>query len=400
MMELSIEKSADEKILVLKSDVGFFTKDFRFILLFFLLVFLEVPIFLLLIKFLGDESLFYIFAFIFVASIMGIFLLIIIFAYPKLFLLYANKEDGKLRLGWIKNLIFKSFQEIPFKDITDIYSIVVGLEKKKKVAINLKTIDGKTLNFSFILKDIVDDIEIARILITLSNILGFNTYKATLSSSILRIYFSKDFDLIAKTSDVKSIKFVKEDGKKIINNEFSIPDLKIKLIGERVISVLRKPNKYDLLRIIAFFVICPLIILIALLSKDPYKYHAIAFSISIYLIIIYIFRKYLVPIEVIFDMSTGEISIKRVLFSKKKFYLFDINEIEVKDVKINRMGTILFEISYLLKDNKKMQLFFVETPINSSKNFEVLVNIITLLEYLTSNFNIPIKNSCTTISNL
>lgn len=236
---------------------------------------------------------------------------------------------------------------------------MVNLGNHKRVSLHLKTVDGQTLNLLFNLNDFINYNEIVKVLINLANSLGFNTYKAISSNFVLKIYFSKNFDLDSKTSVLKNIKFIKED-RETLEKGISIPDVNIKVLGEKIILVIREPNKYDLLRIIALFVVYPLIMFIALLSKDPYKYHAIIISLAIYSAILFYFKKYLVPIQILFHRLSGEVLISRAFLVKTRFHLSNEREIEIRDFRHDRIGSLIFEVLALLNDNKKILLFLLK----------------------------------------
>lgn len=398
-MEFYLQKNIDFQSVFLESKDSIFSKDFKILLAFILLILLEVPVFLIIIKIFANEALFKTFLLVFTASLLALFVAIFLFAHPKLFLIHADREKGKLLLGWIKYLVIKSFQEIRYEDIESIKVIILDLAGNNKVVLNVKEISGQTLNLTFTIKDMNDVNEITRVLINLSNILGFHTYTAFNKKFAMEIKFSKYYDLVNRTDDLRNIKYLRDENEELLS-DINIPDIKVDVKdGERV-SIIRKPNLYDLIRVLALFVVFPVIIIIAFLSKDPYKYHAIIISLAIYSAILFYFKKYLVPIQILFHRLSGEVLISRAFLMKTRFHLSNVREIEIRDFRQNRMGSLIFEVLALLNNNKKILLFFVETSLSNKRTYEIFVNILSLVNYLVLNYNVPIKDSCKSISNI
>jgi hypothetical protein len=77
------------------------------------------------------------------------------------------------------------------------------------------------------------------------------------------------------------------------------------------------------------------------------------------------------------------------LFIKVSFPLYQIEQIEVKEIKANRTGTYIFQIYGRLKNGRKKQLFFTEFGYKEEKVLEVLANINILNTYFQKNFGIP-----------
>lgn len=390
-MDFYVKNNIEFKSVILESQEGVFTKENKILLAFFLLILLELPVFLILIKVFTNQELFKKFSLLFIGSLFVLFVAIIVFANPKLFLIHAEKEKRKLILGWIRYLFFKSFQEVLFEDIISLEVFCLNSEKNKRVILNIKNVSGQTLHLAFTVINVNDINDLARVFINLSNILGFRTYTAFQNDLVLKIAFSKNFDLINSSNDLKNINFIKYETEKL--SGIFLPDIKIETKGDEKVSIIRKPNSYDIIRAIALFIIVPIIFLIAFLSKDPYKYHAIIVSLGIYSAILFYFKRYFVPIHIVLDRLTGELLIVRSFFIKTKFYLSSVREVEIKYFRVNRLGTLIFEVSALLRDNRRIIIFFVEISTNNKRKYEIFTNILSLVNFLTSNYNIPIKES-------
>jgi len=372
---------------LLKASKDKISKDLLIILLIFILIIVELPIILLLIKKTAQILPDYFYVLIFV-MIFFVFLILFASAIPKVFMIRV--ENGNIEIGWIKNFIFKRVQTIKGNEIKKMAVSYFKKDSENKILLEIFT-DKKTPTLiSFSVSGLDEIKEIAKIFLNIAYILNFHTYGAkNLGDLSFKINFSKGYEEKRKIEyEIEDVIF-EEYSEDINLRDLSIPYVEIRDFNPMKIIIYRKSNFYDILRIFIVFVLFPFVITMLFISADPKNYHAISLFIPFYFFVLYLMRDFITPIKLEISKIKGMVTVKK-LFIKVSFPLYQIEQIEVKEIKANRTAKYIFQIYGRLKNGRKKQLFFTEFGYKEEKVLEVLANINILNIYIQKNFGIPV----------
>jgi len=361
------------------------SKDLLIIILIFVLIIVELPIILLFLKKTIQNLSDYFYIIYFALTIL-VFFIVFASAVPKVFMIKAN--NCNIEIGWIKNFIFKRVQRIHCNEIKKMVISYLKKDSDEKILLEIFT-DKKTPTLiSFSISGSNNIKEIARIFLNIGYILNFYTYGAkTVGELSFIMNLSKTFDEKRKIED-EIDNFVFEEISEDINpKEIKIPYVEVRDLNPLRIVLYRKANFYDLLRIFLLLVFFPFAIIMLFIYAPSKNYYAISMLIPFYLLILYLMRDLIAPIKLEISKIKGLVTVKR-LFIKDSFPLYQIEQIEVKEIKANRSGTYIFQIYGRLKNGRKKLLFFTEFGYRKEKVLEVFANINILSTYFQKNFGI------------
>ncbi|GAQ95357.1 hypothetical protein TAGGR_2247 [Thermodesulfovibrio aggregans] len=365
-----------------------FTKELKILILLFIVVVLELPIIFLLLKpAFHDEKDFYLFIFAMIFMILGVFSIVVLSAPSKLYSISVNRHKNSVELRWIRNLFLEKIETIPFEKLSKIYVSIVNTRGKNRVIIKIEKIDGNRVNAVFTLLE-TDKEEIANVFLNMALIAGFQSYTAFREGNCFSINFSKGFE--EKTRLNYSSKLVFEEGKRDIEKDkLRITNLVIEELNPLKVILYRKPNLFDIVRFLILYLIFPLLFLFILIYEKTQKLTALSISLFAYVIILYLTRRMIAPMNILIDKMRGTVKVKKIIYSYT-FPISEIKEIQISDMIGRRTGTFLFFVDAIMKDNRKNQLFFIEVKSQESLIHETYVNIKILLDQIFGELNIPI----------
>lgn len=365
-----------------------FTKELKILILLFIVVVLELPIIFLLLKpAFHDEKDFYLFIFAMIFMILGVFSIVVLSAPSKLYSISVNRHKNSVELRWIRNLFFEKVETIPFEKLSKIYVSIVNTRGKNRVIMKIEKIDGNRVNAVFTLLE-TDKEEIANVFLNMALIAGFQSYTAFREGNCFSINFSKGFE--EKTRLNYSFKLFFEEGKRDIEKDkLRITNLVIEELNPLKVILYRKPNLFDIVRFLILYLIFPLLFLFILIYEKTQKLTALSISLFAYVIILYLTRRMIAPMNILIDKMRGTVKVKKIIYSYT-FPISEIKEIQISDMIGRRTGTFLFFVDAIMKDNRKNQLFFIEVKSQESLIYETYVNIKILLDQIFGELNIPI----------
>lgn len=365
-----------------------FTKELKILILLFIVVVLELPIIFLLLKpAFHDEKDFYLFIFAMIFMILGVFSIVVLSAPSKLYSISVNRHKNSVELRWIRNLFLEKIETIPFEKLSKIYVSIVNTRGKNRVIMKIEKIDGNRVNAVFTLLE-TDKEEIANVFLNMALIAGFQSYTAFREGNCFSINFSKGFE--EKTRLNYSSKLVFEEGKRDIEKDkLRITNLVIEELNPLKVILYRKPNLFDIVRFLILYLIFPLLFLFILIYEKTQKLTALSISLFAYVIILYLTRRMIAPMNILIDKMRGTVKVKKIIYSYT-FPISEIKEIQISDMIGRRTGTFLFFVDAIMKDNRKNQLFFIEVKSQESLIHETYVNIKILLDQIFGELNIPI----------
>lgn len=365
-----------------------FTKELKILILLFIVVVLELPIIFLLLKpAFHDEKDFYLFIFAMIFMILGVFSIVVLSAPSKLYSISVNRHKNSVELRWIRNLFFEKVETISFEKLSKIYVSIVNTRGKNRVIMKIEKIDGNRVNAVFTLLE-TDKEEIANVFLNMALIAGFQSYTAFREGNCFSINFSKGFE--EKTRLNYSSKLFFEEGKRDIEKDkLRITNLVIEELNPLKVILYRKPNLFDIVRFLILYLIFPLLFLFILIYEKTQKLTALSISLFAYVIILYLTRRMIAPMNILIDKMRGTVKVKKIIYSYT-FPISEIKEIQISDMIGRRTGTFLFFVDAIMKDNRKNQLFFIEVKSQESLIHETYVNIKILLDQIFGELNIPI----------
>lgn len=377
---------------------GFFTKELIAITLIAVLVIVEVPIILLILKKIAPSDFnFILFILAFVVILLGVFILVFLASPPKLIFIKASKEKGEIELGWRRNLILRTQQTIAIHLVNKILITVFSIKSKKRIRMEIEKLNGENIiaTFSYEPSDFNEKVncqlKLDTVLLNLGKIVGFESYTAKRGISVYELSFTKATKGRALIDDSqRELKFEENHREQNIR-DIKIPDLIIREISDGKISLYKKTNFYDILRLFFILVIFPALFIIAYLSKDPKSYIPVAVILIVYIFLLYLMRRFISPIEVTIDRLRGSIKIKKLFFSYS-FPISQIHQIELSDQVSKRTGTFIFHVNARFKNGRVHQLFYTEFSDRKEKKYEIHENIMLLLKIIQSQFNIEITD--------
>lgn len=392
-MKLYVNDNVWGESLSLISKKGILTKELTVIILIFILVLIEMPAILFLIKKFSEKSTeFLIFTIIMIGLIFGIFLMVFLSAPPKLFEINMKRVDNALSLGWIKNLLFRSTEIISFELIKKINISLYKIKNENRIRMEIEKIDGRKINTVFTLDIQETPEDTLKIFLNMANIIGFQSYTAYLTGTGYMIKFSKGFEeRIRIDGSIKDV-IVEKDKPRIEREQINIPNLIIKELNSAKAIIYKKLNFYDILRLFFIFIFYPLLLLFLVsLPKDNEKYMVFPFALFMYIFIFYLIRRYLSPMETVIDKLRGTVKVKKFIFSIT-FPLSQIKQIEISDQISRRTNTFFLHVDARLHNGRRHQLFYTEFTKNREKIYEVYEKMHLLLDNISKEMNIPIIN--------
>ncbi|MCX8033934.1 MAG: hypothetical protein N3A00_01280 [Thermodesulfovibrio sp.] len=390
-MKLNVNENIWAESLSLSSRQGIFTKELIVIILIFVLILIETPAILLLIKKFSEKSTeFFMFTIIMIGLILGIFLMVFLSAPPKLFEISIKRMDNILSLGWIKNLIFRSRENLSFEFIKKMNISLHKIKNENRIRMEIDKIDGRKINTVFTL-DTQEPLEnTLKIFLNMANIIGFQSYTAYSTGTGYIITFSKGLEEKRRIDENKKDVIFESDKTQVDKEAIKIPNLIIKELNSAKAMIYKKPNFYDILRLLFVFIFYPLLLIFLVsLPKDNEKYMVFSFALFMYIFIFYLIRRYLSPMETVMDKLRGTVKVKKIIFSLN-FPLSQIKQIEISDQISGRTNTFFFHVDARLHNGRRHQLFYTEFTKNKEKIYEVYENMNLLLSNISKEMNIPI----------
>ncbi|MCS7215481.1 MAG: hypothetical protein RMI30_07945 [Thermodesulfovibrio sp.] len=387
-MKLVISKNIWSDSVEFISKEGFFTKELIIIALLFILVIVELSTFLILIKNLYEGKRDYsIVGVIAIFMVVGIFLLVFLSTPAKLFLIGASKVERVLKLGWIKSFIFRKNEFLSFDIIKMINLFIFTTKNEYKIRMEIEKINGKKINVFFTF-DLVDSTEsILNIFLNLAKIIEFKSYSVYSYSFGYKVKFNKTLEEKRLINENKNL-IIESEKFTFDRDQIKIPYLVIKELGPDRIVIYKKASFPDILRFSIITIIFPFILILAFLSKDPYKYVSIILCLFAYLFVLYVMRRFLSPMETVIDNIRGLIMVRKLLFSVK-FPIYRVTQLEISDQLLKRSGTFIFHLDARLSNKEKRQLFYSEFVNKNEKVYEVYENILKLGELISRVLKIP-----------
>ncbi|MCS7203787.1 MAG: hypothetical protein NZ809_05010 [Thermodesulfovibrio sp.] len=387
-MKLYVDENIWSESVVLTYKKGIFSRDLIVITLLFVLVIVEMPIILLLIrKFSESSKEFLLLATAMVAFMLGIFLLVFLSAPAKLSLIKITKADRTLYLGWIKNFIFRSKESVLFENIKAMNISVYTIKDENRIKMEIEKTSGEKIISVFSIESLEN---ILTLFLNMAIIIDFQSYTAYRGSYGYRVRFSKAFDEKRRINkNLRDLVFESQDY--IEKEAIKIPNTIIKELNPLKIIIYRKPNLYDIMRLVTVFIVFPFILFLSFMPKEPQKYIAVIVAIFAYLFTFYFMRRFLSPMKTVIDKLRGVVKVRRFIFSMT-FPISQITQIEISDQIIKRIGTFIFHLDAILKNNRRHQLFYSEFSYKREKIYEVYENIIFLGENISKNLEVPLVN--------
>lgn len=369
---------------------SFFTKDIIAIILITALLIIEFPIILLFIKKIAPPDFnFMLLSLALIVLLLGIFILIFLASPPKLLRLKASKTREEIELVWRKNLIFKSNEVIACQLIDKMSVNVIDTNSQSIVKMEIKKFDGEKINFRFSLEPSNFHEKLSEVLMNLAVITGFKSYTANRGVSGYRVLFTKSLQGKSLIDNFQRELNFENEIEKI--NDIKISDITIRELSDAKISIYKRPNFLDIIRLIFLFVIFPALFIFAYIIKNPGNYVPIAVALMLYLFIAYMIRRLISPMEITIDKLRDIVRVKK-LFIHYSFPLSQIYQLELSDQPSRRTGTLIFHVDAILKNGRKHQLFYTESSDEEDKNHEVYENIMLLLKIIKSMIDIEIKD--------
>lgn len=371
---------------------SFFTKELIAITLVAVIIIVEIPVLLLLIKkFTPSDFNFLLFTLVFLALAIGIFILFFLSAPSKLLKIRASKASGEIELEWRRNLIFRARQKIINQLVNKMLITVYSAKCKNRVRVEIEKLNGDKTIASFPFEPTEYSESIDRALLSLAKIMGFETYTAKRRISFYQISFSKSSRGKALIDESqRELKFEEYERDQIIK-EIKVPNLVIKELSDEKISFYKKPNFYDLIRLFSMFVLFPALFIFAYHSKGPKNYIPVFVTLIVFAFIFYLMRRMISPMETTIDKLRGIIKVRKLFFSYS-FPLSQIDNIELSDQIIRRSGTFIFHVDARLKNGKVHQLFYTEFANKEEKIYEVYENMNILFVFIKESFGIPLTD--------
>lgn len=392
-MKLSVRENIWSESLELISKESVFTKDVKIIFLLLILVIVELPIFLILIeKLLVEKKELLLFTFVIVFLVLVS--LIFISAPAKLFLISIQSSNKFMELGWIKYRIFRRKEKIPFEHLLKINVSLYRIGKEKRIRMEVET-NYKKITAFFEIDENENNEDLAKIFLNLAFISGFQTYTAYHKVDGFRINFSKGFDERRKITDSGEL-FFEEEKIQIERNSINIPYLIIEELGPSRIKLYRKPNTYDILRLLLIFVVFPVLLIMLLFFESSKNPLSLILPFTFYILILNVMRKMIAPVNVTIDRLRGVITVKKLIISVI-IPISQIKQIEIRDQISSRTGTFLFYVDARTNSDKKYQLFFTEFPRQTEKIYRTFEDLTLFLDYISKVLEIPVINLCNKI---
>ncbi len=155
-----------------------------------------------------------------------------------------------------------------------------------------------------------------------------------------------------------SSKLVFEEGKRDIEKDkLRITNLVIEELNPLKVILYRKPNLFDIVRFLILYLIFPLLFLFILIYEKTQKLTALSISLFAYVIILYLTRRMIAPMNILIDKMRGTVKVKKIIYSYT-FPISEIKEIQISDMIGRRTGTFLFFVDAIMKDNRKKSTLF------------------------------------------
>lgn len=380
-MHLSIEVYIPGEELVLKAKEILYKRDVSIILILFLLVLIEVPIFILIFwKLAPNKENLLLWSTLFVLVILLIFSLVIFFYPSRVYMLRADRRENLLEVGFVKNLFIKKINLIPAGEIKGLYIKIYNIKDKNAVFMRLERENQKALTLFFFMNLLESKEKLAKVFLNLAKILNLKGYSAKELSTGLHLVFNREFSEEASNPlNTQEIIIEKEISRSLSN--LNIPQLEIEEESPMRIVFKKKPNFWDVLRLIGIFVVFPLIFVIIYFADEPSKPFLLTAVLLIYSFMLYHTRYLLSPMTTIVDRLQNRLIIRKPFF-QKTFLLSEVEAWEIRDQRISRTGTIIIHFEAKLRGGKRYQLFYIEIPTNREMLYEVLGQIEPLIQHL------------------
>lgn len=377
-----------------KLEIGYrgspFTKDVIVIILITVLVIVEIPIILFFLKKVASTDFNFLFlSLALIALLLGVVIMFFLSSPPKLLNLSVSKAKGEIELIWRRNLLFKSQQIISNQLIDEMSINIIDTKPQSIIKMEIEKFNGEKISFRFSLASSDFHERLSEILWNLAVIIGFKSYTANRGVSSYRVLFTKSLEGNSNIDNFqRELKF-ENDIEKI--SDIKIPDLTIREFSEAKISLYKKSNFYDIIRLIFLFVIFPAVLSFAFMVKSPDYYVHVVVALMVYIFIGYMIRKLISPMETTIDILRSIVKVKKLFFSYS-FPLSQIYQLELSDQISSRTGTLIFHVNARLKSGKAYQLFYTEFSNKDDKKYEVFENIMLLLKIIQSKLNVEIKD--------
>lgn len=367
---------------------GFFTKELIAMTLVAVILIVEIPIILLLLKKLAPSDFnFLLITLVFLALVIGILILLFFSVSPKLVRIKTSKSSEEIELEWRRNLLFKTQQTIAHHLVNKMLITLFRAKSKNRVKIEIEKFNGERTiaTFPFEPTDYHENFD--RVLLNLAKIVGFETYTAKRGVSVYEVLFDKSSRGKALIDESqRELKFEADDREESLR-DIQIPNLTIKELSGLKISIYKKPNLYDLIRLFSIFVLFPALLVFVYFEAGSKTYAPIFVTLIVFILIAYQMRRLISPMETTIDRLRGVIKVRKLFFSHK-FQLSELEKIELSDQVIRRVGNFVFHVDGRLKNGKVHQLFYTEFANEAEKIYEVYENLNFLLSYISKNLGI------------
>jgi len=313
-----------------------------------------------------------------------LFIFFIVFASvtPKVFM--VRVENCKMEIGWIKNLLFKKRQVIKCNEIKR----MAVLYFKDEILLEVFTDKEKPVYITFSLSGLNRIKEVAKLFLNMAYILNFHTYGAkVLGDTGFAISFSKGYEKKREVEEgIQDVVF-EEVLQEINLKELNIPYVRIKNFNPMKVVLYRGVSLYDIQRFFVILVVIPFSIIAILIGEDaPQKYLGLFLVLGISIFVIYLLKDLITPIKL--EISRELVTVRK-LFLKKEFPGYQIERIEIKAKRIRKIATYVFHVYSILKNGKKIQLFFTEVPDEKEKVLKTKKDLNILGSYLQKTLGIP-----------
>lgn len=171
-----------------------------------------------------------------------------------------------------------------------------------------------------------------------------------------------------------------------------IPKVIIKEYNPVRIVLNRKATFIDILRLLIITVVFPFFILLLIYSNyvihNPKTKYTLPVVVTFYLVVLYMTRNLLAPMQTTVDKIRRIISVRKLFFIQN-FPLDKLEKIEITGEVAKKLGTFTFQIFGIFKDGKKHQFQFTEIPLKEEDFNNTLKQLLLLFQNL---FEIEVVN--------
>ncbi|MCS7150408.1 MAG: hypothetical protein N2Z40_02715 [Caldimicrobium sp.] len=356
-------------------------RDVSFILIIFLLVLIEVPIFIFLLwKIAPTRENLLLWLTLFVLVTILIFSLVILFSPSRVYMIRAVRQENLLEVSFVENFFRRKRHLIPAEEIKGLHIQTYNFKGKNATIMCLERKNQRVMKLPFSMDLVESKEKLARIFLNLAQILNLKAYSARELPSGLHLVFQREFSEEARyPTETQELILEKDDTYYLL--DLKIPQVRIEEQGPMKIVFRKNPNFWDIMRLIGVFIVFPVILVFISFTNEPGKPFLFVVVLLMYAFILHQTRNLLSPMSTIVDRIHNRLIICKPFF-KKTLLLSEVVALEIRDQLSKRTGTVIFHLEAKLRGGKRYQLLYTEIPNEKERIYEVLGQIGLLIQKL------------------